>query len=134
MAFAPHFAFNGTCALAFHRYQEVFGGELRLIRWADVPTAVSGSRGVDPEAIMHASLDTGSGILMGADAPGGTHDGMARATAFSTADGREARRVFDCLRIGGTIQMPFGETFFSPGFGMCTDAFGIQWMVSTDPS
>ena len=26
--------------------------------------------------------------------------------------------------------MPFGKTFFSKGFGMCVDQFGISWMVN----
>ena len=26
--------------------------------------------------------------------------------------------------------MPFGKTFFSKGFGMCVDQFGIPWMVN----
>ncbi len=26
--------------------------------------------------------------------------------------------------------MPFGKTFFSKGFGMCIDQFGIPWMVN----
>jgi PhnB protein len=27
--------------------------------------------------------------------------------------------------------MPFGKTFFSKGFGMCSDQFGIPWMVNS---
>jgi PhnB protein len=26
--------------------------------------------------------------------------------------------------------MPFAKTFFAKGFGMCTDQFGIPWMVN----
>ena len=29
--------------------------------------------------------------------------------------------------------MPFGKTFFSKGFGMGTDQFGIPWMVNCPP-
>jgi PhnB protein len=28
--------------------------------------------------------------------------------------------------------MPIGETFFSPAYGMCTDRFGVPWMVMVD--
>ena len=31
--------------------------------------------------------------------------------------------------LSGTVQMPVTETFFNPGFGMCTDRFGTPWMV-----
>ena len=34
------------------------------------------------------------------------------------------------LAEGGTVTMPFGKTFFSKGFGMCVDQFGIPWMVN----
>ena len=27
--------------------------------------------------------------------------------------------------------MPIAETFWSPRFGMCTDRFGVPWMVNT---
>ena len=32
---------------------------------------------------------------------------------------------------GGSVQMPLGQTFFASAFGMCTDRFGIPWMVMT---
>lgn len=30
--------------------------------------------------------------------------------------------------------MPFGETFWSPGFGSLVDRFGVPWMVNVIPS
>ena len=42
----------------------------------------------------------------------------------------EAERRFNALAEGGTVRMPFGKTFFSNGFGMCVDKFGIPWMVN----
>jgi PhnB protein len=38
--------------------------------------------------------------------------------------------VFDALAEGGEVAMPVGPSFFSPMFGVCTDRFGTQWMVS----
>ena len=35
----------------------------------------------------------------------------------------------DALAAGGEVQMPFTKTFFSPGFGMVADRFGVSWMV-----
>ena len=29
--------------------------------------------------------------------------------------------------------MPFGESFWSPGFGSLIDRFGIPWMINTNP-
>lgn len=36
----------------------------------------------------------------------------------------------ESLAAGGTATMPFGETFWAKGFGMCTDRFGTPWMVN----
>jgi PhnB protein len=44
----------------------------------------------------------------------------------------EGERIFNALTEGGTLQMPFEKTFWSPGFGMCIDQFGIPWMVNCD--
>ena len=34
------------------------------------------------------------------------------------------------LADNGTVTMPFQETFWAKRFGMCTDRFGIPWMVN----
>ena len=34
------------------------------------------------------------------------------------------------LADGGRVQMPLGETFWSPKFGMVADRFGVSWMVT----
>ena len=55
-------------------------------------------------------------------------------TSFGAVKGdkAEAERVFNSLSDGGNVIMPFEQTFWSPGFGMCTDRFGTPWMVNTD--
>ena len=44
----------------------------------------------------------------------------------------QAARVFDELSEGGTIIMPFEQTFWAHRFGMVTDRFGVQWMISSE--
>lgn len=135
MAFRPYLAFAGNCREAFTRYQEVFGGELVLLTMADAPAdAGPPPPGAKPDAIMHAALMAGDQLLMGADDPSGNFDGRVDGMCVncSVADTTEAKRVFDALAEGGQVQMPMGETFFSPAFGMCTDRFGTPWMVMTD--
>jgi PhnB protein len=44
----------------------------------------------------------------------------------------EAEKVFAALAEGGKVNMPFAETFWSPGFGMLIDRFDIPWMVNTN--
>jgi PhnB protein len=135
MAFRPYLAFAGNCREAFTRYQEIFGGELVLLTTADTPAdAGPAPAGVKPDAIMHAALTAGGELLMGADDMSGHFDGTASGMCLncSLPDAAEAKRVFDALAQGGQVQMPLGETFFSPAFGMCTDRFGTPWMVMVD--
>ncbi len=134
MAFRPYLAFAGNCREAFTRYQEIFGGELVLLTLSDTPDAGPPPPGTDPNAIMHAALTTPDALLMGADDLSGSYQGKATGICVncSLADPAEAKRVFGALAEGGTVQQPMGETFFSPAFGMCTDRYGIPWMVMVD--
>jgi PhnB protein len=60
----------------------------------------------------------------------GTVSGMC--VNCSCPDPATAKRVFEALSEGGQVQMPLGETFFAPAFGMCTDRFGTPWMVMVE--
>ncbi len=42
----------------------------------------------------------------------------------------EAEKLFNGLSAGGKIEMPLQDMFWGAYFGMFTDKFGIQWMVS----
>jgi PhnB protein len=82
--------------------------------------------------IMHATLQLpGGATLMGADHPQGKN---VRPTGFCVSiqltETAEAREIFNGLSDGGTVQMEFQKTFWSPGFGMCTDKFDIPWMIN----
>jgi PhnB protein len=132
MAFYPYLNFGGNCAEAFTRYQQIFGGDLVLLKMSNMP---EGAPTVPAEAahlIMHAALTVGDGLLMASDSPPGEFKGIDGAWVnFSTADVGEAERVFKELSDGGQVTMPLGETFFSPMFGLCADRFGVLWMVNT---
>jgi PhnB protein len=44
----------------------------------------------------------------------------------------EGERLFKALAAGGSVKMPFAASFWSPGFGMLVDQFGVPWMVNVD--
>jgi PhnB protein len=52
--------------------------------------------------------------------------------SYTTADARDAEKVFAALAEGGQVTQELIPTFFSPAFGMCVDRFGTPWMVSAD--
>ena len=132
MAFHPYLYFNGNCREAFTRYQEIFGGELFLMKMSDAPSddPVPASQA---DLIIHAALTVDGDLLMASDDPTGKVGPIEGVYVnYSNADVAEVQRVFDALAAGGEITQPLLETFFSPAFGMCVDRFGTPWMLSAE--
>jgi PhnB protein len=40
------------------------------------------------------------------------------------------RRYWDALSAGGTVGVPLEKAPRGDSFGMCTDRFGVAWMVN----
>lgn len=133
MALHSYLFFTGTARDAMTRYHELLGGKLEIMSFADMPAGEEPPPfEVDPNAVLHAmiTLDDGS-MLMGSDDPTGDGGGVKGAAVFAElATPDDVRRVFDALADGGTTGMALGPTFWSPMFGMCTDRFGVTWMVA----
>ena len=49
---------------------------------------------------------------------------------LDTSSEEETIKVFNSLAEGGLITMPLDHQFWGAFFGMVTDRFGIQWMLS----
>jgi len=129
MAFYPYLNFAGNCREAFTRYQEIFGGELRMMPMSDMP-AEAEIPAEQADLIMHATLMVGDQPLMGADDPtGNARPARGVYVNYSTTDVADAETVFTELAEGGEVTMPLAEAFFSPRFGMCVDRFGTPWMI-----
>lgn len=134
----PYLNFAGSCEEAFDFYKTVFGGEFSNVsRFSDVPADVPSADG-DGHKIMHVALPIGEGqTLMGSDRPdsmGPTTVGDNVQVSIAPANEEEASRIFNGLSEGGQITMPYGKTFWGADFGMCTDRFGVHWMVNYDPN
>ncbi len=133
----PYLNFNGNTEEAFNFYKSVFGGEFtNLQRYKDVPSEVpSQTQASESEMIMHVALPIGEAVLMGSDVPAMMPASVA-GTNFSinyNPDSEEdATRIFNALSKGGQITMPLEKAFWGAYFGMCTDKFGINWMVNYD--
>lgn len=133
MQLNPYLNFNGQCDEAIKFYEQVLGGKITFKQtWGDSPMA----KQVPPEthkSILHSTLDVGGSTLMCADSPPDSYQeprGIQVALHFK--DTAEGERIFKALSEGGRIDMPFQATFWSPGFGMCVDRFGIPWMVNCE--
>ena len=122
---------------AFNFYKSVFGGEFPYIgRYKDMPPQEGQkSNPKDAEKIMHVSLPVSKEtMLMGSDTGGDWASNYSRGNNFAisiaTDNQGEADRLFNGLSAGGTVTMPMNKTFWGDYFGMFTDKFGINWMVS----
>ena len=71
---------------------------------------------------------------MGSDVGGEWSPQFVQGNNFSLSIGadskEEAERLFGELSAGGQVVMPLNTTFWGKYFGMFTDKFGINWMVS----
>jgi len=84
---------------------------------------------------MHVSLPISKEtMLMGSDVGGEWTPHFSAGNNFSisinTDSKNEADRLFNGLSAGGMVTMAMNKTFWGDYFGMFTDKFGINWMVS----
>ncbi|KAA6324410.1 hypothetical protein EZS27_026265, partial [termite gut metagenome] len=52
------------------------------------------------------------------------------ALSINTESEAEAKRIFNALSAGGKVSMPLEKTFLGALYGMFTDKFDVNWMVS----
>ena len=131
MDFQPYLFFSGNCEEALNFYKKLFDGEVAsIMRNKDAPS--EGER--DPaqgEKIMHSRFNSKTVNFMASDSRPGTKYGESRISlSLEISDPNAAQAVFDGLAAGGTVEMPFSDTFWGAKFGMLTDKFGIDWMVN----
>lgn len=138
MKIVTSLSFRGQCREAFEFYAKVLGGTITAAYpysdgAFDMPLDEK-----HREWLMHCWLEVGDQAIMGADmdtewAPNVDKPKNGFDVTLHTDDLEQARRWFEALSEGGQAHMPFGETFWSPGYAAFTDRFGIPWMISTNP-
>lgn len=119
--------YRGTCEQAFRFYEEHLGGKISgIVRHGEQP---------DPaipadwkEKIVHARIEIGSSVLMGADIPHAEPMRSAYLT-LSLDSEAEAERIYALLAEGGEIFMKMEKTEFANRFAMLRDRFGTSWMI-----
>ncbi len=136
-----YLTFNGNCEEAFNFYKSVFGGDFTYMgRFNEMPPqeGMPPMSDADGKKIMHVSLPIShETCVMGSDTGGEWAQSYAQGNNFSISisagDKAEAEKLFKGLSAGGNVTMPLEKTFWSELFGMLTDKFGINWMMSYDP-
>ncbi|MFF2351154.1 VOC family protein [Kitasatospora sp. NPDC058115] len=125
----PYINYTGDARQALEFYREVFGGELNLNTYGDA----GAGQGPGADRIMHGMLTTTAGFtLMAADTPPGMPytPGNNISVSVSGDDEAELRGYWEQLSADGTVLVPIERQMWGDVFGMCTDRFGITWLVN----
>ena len=133
MQASPHLHFKGNCREAFDFYAATFRGRIAFAMTYGESAAASQTPPEVRGQIIHTRLEFGNQAIMGCDAPGERfHAPQGFNVLVTVQEPAEAERVFNALAQGGSTGMPFTQTFWAYRFGMCTDRFGIPWMVNCE--
>lgn len=120
--------YAGSCAEAFRFYEQHLGGKITGMTRHDEQPGQANIPADWKNAILHARIEIGKTVLMGADIPGA--EPMRSAYLTLTLDSaEEAERVYALLADGGQIFMKMDQTFFAARFAMLRDRFGTSWML-----
>lgn len=126
----PYIGFDNNAREAMEFYQQVFGGTLELHTFKEYNASQDPS---EDDKIMHSVLQSGTGItLMGSDTPNSMayKSGSSVSLSLNGDNLGTLQEYFDRLSKDGTVTMPLMKAPWGDSFGMCTDKFGINWMVN----
>jgi PhnB protein len=119
--------YRGTCEQAFRFYEQHLGGRIiDIVRHGQIPNPDIPADW--KEKVLHAHMEIGATVLMGADIPHA--EPMRSAYLTLTLDSEaDAERVYAVLTDGGEIFMKMEKTHFANRFAMLRDRFGTSWML-----
>jgi PhnB protein len=126
----PYLNFKDNARQAMEFYKSVFGGQLKMSTFKEYHASQSPA---EDNLIMHAELNVSESLIfMGSDTPARMEfrPGMNISMSLSGENEDELKTYFNKLSAGGTISMPLEKAIWGDTFGMCTDKFGISWMVN----
>jgi PhnB protein len=123
--------YRGNCEQAFRFYVQHLGGRITgMLRHREQPNP--GLAADWQDKILHARIEIGTTVLMGADIP--QAEPMRSAYLTLSLDSEEdAERVYALLVDGGEIFMKIDKTPFANRFAMLRDTFGTSWMLLHQP-
>lgn len=131
MQLNPCLIFSGSAEEALEFYRDALGGKVEIARYKDSPAAGS----ITPDwgdKVLYGTLTSPFGVVAAMDAPkdrAGTPGDNFGITVIADSD-KDAAASFTKLSDGGSVIMPYEETFWAAKFGMVQDKFGIKWMVN----
>jgi PhnB protein len=124
--------YPGHCEEAFKFYEQNLDGKITMMMPHQKQPGGTGAPENGKNGILHARIEIGGAVLMGADIPNAEPMRSAYLTLrLSTAE--EAERIYARLYEGGQVFMKMEKTFFASRFAMLRDRFGTSWMLLNEP-
>jgi PhnB protein len=119
--------YRGTCEDAFRFYVQHLGGQITgLVRHEEQPNPNIPADW--KRKVLHARMELGGAVLMGADIPNAEPMRSAYVTLTVHSE-QDAERIYAALSNGGEIFMKMEKTHFANRFAMLRDKFGTSWML-----
>ena len=131
MNIQPYILLGGQTEAAIAFYQATLGAKVvMMMRFSDAPDQGMITK-ENKNLIMHASIQIGESMLLMSDGNCDNPEPIKSCSlSLNIPNLAEAEATFHKLAEGGTVTLAFGKTFWSEGFGMLVDRFGVAWMVS----
>jgi len=126
----PYLSFKDNSREAMEFYRTVFCGKLEVSTFKDYHASQDTS---EDNLIMHSVLEAENGItFMASDTPNRMEyrPGTNMSMSLSGDNEAELKAYFEKLSAGGRVTMPLEKAIWGDSFGMCTDTFGVQWLVN----
>lgn len=132
MKLSVYINYPGHCEEAFRFYEQHLGGTISMLQPHGPQAEPSRLPAGWENKVLHARIEIGGTVMMGADVPGAEPMRSAYLTLTVPA-AEEAERLYALLSEGGQVFMKMEETFFARRFAMLRDRFGTSWMLLCEP-
>lgn len=131
----PYITLEGNTREAIQFYEQAIGAKvLSMMTYGEMPEMPNTFTDDLKKLVAHAKVQVGETELMFSDAPGGSPiaNGKRVTICITTNDVEKSKQIYEALRQGGHVNLPFQEEPFSPGFGDVTDKFGVTFQIYTE--
>lgn len=119
--------YPGHCEDAFRFYEQHLKGKITgIARHGEQPNPNIPDNWKNK--VLHARIEIGGSMLMGADIPNAEPMRSAYLT-LRLDSAKEAEQIYAILTDGGQVFMKMEETSFASRFAMLRDRFGTSWML-----
>lgn len=128
----PYITFAGNCSKALEFYQTAFNSKILMSQpYGDyIPKGVTAPPANLKNWILHAEMNILDTVFWFADeiAEPVFKGNMVKLTLKVPSE-KEARRIFDVLKVGANITLPPTETFYTTFHAGLMDKYGVSWNI-----